>query len=225
MSNKTLGILGLGSQSTLFYIRELNAIFNKKNRGYSTCPFKLLNIDFDAINNLLPAPSKKLDTIVKSYVNELIKLDIDTILVPNITLHETIDRLKIRVPIIHPIHYTVSELKKKNYKKVVLFGSNYTMESSYIKSIFAENGIEVLLPSKKDMKFTDEVRKQVYQETATQDLLNNFNLTIKKYAQSNVVVIACTELSISSTNGNLRILDMARIQINQAVNEIKKNFN
>lgn len=217
METKILGLLGLGSQTTHFYIKELNDYYNNKNAEHNTPPFKILNTNFNKINDLLPTPSKQLKRIVKEYIDELIELDIDAILIPNITLHETIDSLKIETKIIHPIHYTISEIKKQKYKKVVLFGSSYTMKSDYIKSIFTENSIEVLRPSEKDMEFTEEVRKQVYQETATKNLLDNFNLIIKKYAQNNAVVIACTELSIALANDNLRIFDMARIQIKKAV--------
>ena len=213
METKTLGILGLSNQSTLFYIKELNAAFDMKNGNCNTYPFKLLNTNFDKINNLLPTPSKKLDGIVKEYIDELLKLEIDTVLIPNITLHETIDRLKIKAKIIHPIHSVISEIQKYKHKKVILFGSSYTMKSNYIKSAFTKKYIEVLLPSKKDMQFIDGVRKQVYQKTATKDLLDGFNLIIKKYAQNNAVVIACTELSIALKNKNLKVFDMARIQI------------
>lgn len=216
MKTKTLGILGLGNQSTLFYIKELNAAFDMKNGDSSTYPFKLLNTNFDEINNLLPTPSKKLDGIVKYYIDELLKLNVNTLLIPNITLHETIDRLKIKSEIIHPIHTTIAEVQKKNHKKVILFGSSHTMVSNYIKSNFEKNEIEVLLPSKNDMKFVDNVRKQVYQETATKKILTNYNLIIKKYAQNNAVVIACTELSIALKNKNLKIFDMARIQTSHA---------
>lgn len=217
METKTIGILGLGSQSTLFYIKELNGYYNNKNDGHSTCPFKLLNTNFDKINNLLPKPSKQLDSVVKGYIDELIELDINAILIPNITLHETIDRLKIEATIIHPIHSVISEIQTYKHKKVILFGSTYTMESNYIKSAFTENNIEVLLPSENDMQFVDGIRKQVYQNTATKELLDNFNLIVKKYAQNSVVVIACTELSIALENGNLKIFDMTRIQIKQIV--------
>ena len=57
MSNGTLGILGLGSRTTQFYIQELNRMFQAKKGGYSTCPFILLNTDFHKINTFLPEPS------------------------------------------------------------------------------------------------------------------------------------------------------------------------
>src|SRR5690554_3913283 len=153
MASNKLGILGLGSYSTLFYIKELNALYNKKHGGFSTFPFKMLNANFDEINNLLPYVSDELDEIVKTYLNELIDLGVSSVLVPNITLHETTDRLNLEIEIIHPVHLTLSEIQKTQHKKALIFGTKFTMESSYIKSIFEENNIEILMPSEKDILF------------------------------------------------------------------------
>lgn len=212
MEVKTIGILGLGKQTTHFYLKEINDFYNNEHSN-----IKLLNTDFDKINSLLPTPSKQLEHIVKGYIDELTTLDIDAILIPNITLHETIDKLKNEAKIIHPIHTVISELQKYNHKNIILFGSIYTMKSNYIKSIFKDDNIETLLPTNEEMKFIDDVRKQVYQNTATKELLDDFNLIIKKYAQNNAIVIACTELSIALKNENLKVFDMARIQIKNIV--------
>ena len=96
MNKTTLGILGLGSRTTAYYITELNRLYNLYKGGYSSCPFLLWNTNFDTINSLLPNPSKELDSATQQCINEIEKLDIDFILVPNITLHETIDRLRVK---------------------------------------------------------------------------------------------------------------------------------
>lgn len=221
MKPKSLGILGLGSQSTQFYIKELNSLYNKQFKGYSTCPFKLLNTNFDAINNLLPNTSKSLDTIVKQYIDDLISLKVDVILVPNITLHQTLDRLNCSISIVHPLAATITEIHKNKYKKVLLLASIYTMNSTYIKSYFANNDIAVLLPSEEDMQYVDEVRKQIYEGTETKKILKDYNRMVEKYAQNNAVVIACTELSLGLVNNkDLEIFDMSRIQINQSIKVI-----
>lgn len=219
MKSKTIGLLGLGSESTLFYVKELNAAYVIQKEVCDTYPFKLLDTNFIKINNLLPKPSKQLDGIIKTYIDKLIKLNAEQILIPNITLHETVDRLTIDVPIIHPVHTTATEITKRKHKKVVLFGSKYTMTSNYVKNIFEEYNIAISLPSNDEIELIDEIRKQVYQQTATTNLLDNFNLIIKKYAQNNVVVLACTELSLASKIRSKKVFDMARIQIEKAINK------
>ncbi len=213
MKIKTTGILGLGNETTTFYKAELNTAYTKQTDCKNMLPIQLLRTNFDEINNLLPKPSKQLEEILQTYLDELIKLGVAQIIIPNITLHETIDDLKFNIPIVHPVHLTASEIKKNKYKKVVLFGSKYTMESNYIKNIFKEYDIITSLPTKDDMLFIDNVRKQVYQKTSGKELIDNFNLMVKKYAQNNAMVIACTELSVASTNRNGKVFDMVHIQV------------
>ena len=49
-----LGIIGLGSKSTTYYIELLNLFYNKKHGGFNTCPFTMVNINFNEINPFLP---------------------------------------------------------------------------------------------------------------------------------------------------------------------------
>ena len=219
MSKAAVGLLGLGSRSTLYYIKELNRLYNQEKGGYSTFPFVMLNVDFDTINPLLPNTSEALDTVVKTFLDELEKFAITTILIPNITLHETIDRLVIQKKILHPLALSVEKIIEQEWSTIVLFGSLHSMESNYISSYFTAKGIEVQLPSQEDRMFIDEVRKQTYAETETPDLIASYHSILNKYSKNSPVVLACTELSIFKPTDNYRIIDMAQLQIEQAVSE------
>ena len=207
-----LGLLGLGEISTLFYINELEKVIDSNNKSY-----KVYQTNFDEINNILPHPSEKLKEIVSKNINSLLNLDVNTLLIPNITLHQTMDSLKLDVNVIHPLKETVVSLKKENCTEVVLLGSIYTMQSDYIKLYFSEHGISIKTPLENEQSFIDNLRKKVFLQTANAALIADYNLIIKKYAQKNAVVIACTELSVASQISNGRIFDMARIQIKEAL--------
>ncbi len=218
MQKLKLSILGLGSRSTLFYLKELNKLYQKQKGGYSTYPLLLLNANFDEINQLLPEPSAELDSIVQGYLNEIEKLDAEYSLIPNITLHETIDRLNIKSKFLHPVVLTAAKINANNWREIVLFGSLQTMQSDYISSIFSAKCINTVFPSAKDKLLIDKVRKQVYNETETEEMINNFHLLVEKYSKNNPVVLACTELSIlNSENQNKRVVDMTQEQLTAAV--------
>lgn len=218
MDKPAFAILGLGSRSTLFYIKELNKLYNEKNGAYSTCPLLLLNANFNDINPLLPNRSKQLDAVVQQYINAIEKLDIDHILIPNITLHDTVDNLSVQKKIIHPLPLSVSKIKANKHSKIVLFGSLYSMQCSYINAYFKSNNIEVVWPSQTDMQAIDNIRKAIYSETETDDLIKNYHLLIAKYSKDFPVVLACTELSILKPTDHSNIFDMAQIQIETAIN-------
>ncbi|MBD3861950.1 aspartate/glutamate racemase family protein [Olleya marilimosa] len=216
----TLGVLGLGSYSTLFYIKTLNAMYNKKYGGFSTCPFKLLNVDFDAINKLLPNTSNALDTIVKTHLNTLDALKVDNILVPNITLHETIDRLQIKTNVIHAIQETISKITGNNHVNITIFGTLYTMQSNYLTSQFTAQNINIVKASDADMQLIDNLRIAVYNGDTNPKQLNIFNDLLNKYTKNGIVVLACTELSVINTSNSKLVYDMARIQIQAAIKSI-----
>ena len=207
-----LGLLGLGKISTMFYVNELEKVLDSKNKS-----LKVYKTNFDEINNLLPNPSEKLKEIVSKNINSLLNLDVNTLLIPNITLHQTIDSLKLDVNVIHPLKETVVRLKKENFTEVVLLGSIYTMQSDYIKKYFSENGISIKTPLKNEQIFIDNLRKKVFIQSEDAALIEDYNLIIKKHAQKNAVVITCTELSVASQISNGKIFDMARIQIEEAL--------
>jgi len=217
MEKTKLGLLGLGSRTTAFYLSEINRFYNQEKGGYSTCPLLLLNTNFDTINSLLPSPSDALATIVQEYVEELEKMDIELLLIPNITLHETVDRLKIQTKIIHPLHLAVHKITLNNWTTVVLFGSLYSMQSDYIRTYFKVHGIEIVLPSITDRLLIDEVRKQVYSELETPELIKNYHFLIEKYSNKHPIVLACTELSILKPQNNHKLIDMVELQIIEAV--------
>ena len=208
----SLGLLGLGEISTMFYVNELEKVLDSKNKS-----LKVYKTNFDEINNLLPNPSEKLKEIVSKNINSLLNLDVNTLLIPNITLHQTINNLKIEVNVIHPLRETVVRLKKENFTEVVLLGSIYTMQSDYIKKYFSENGISIKTPLKNEQIFIDNLRKKVFIQSEDAALIEDYNLIIKKHAQKNAVVITCTELSVASQISNGKIFDMARIQIEEAL--------
>lgn len=217
MLNTKLAVLGLGSRSTLFYLSELNRLYNNKKGDYSTCPFLLLNTNFNSINTLLPNTSKQLDTVMNGYIKEIAIFNAPYLLIPNITLHETIDRLDITTSVLHPITLSIKRIKENNWDKVVLFGSLFSMHASYIKDQFLDNGIDVILPKEEDMLFIDDVRKQVYNETESVECIEKYHNLTSIYSAKNPVVLSCTELSILKLKGNKNVLDMADLQIEEAI--------
>lgn len=220
MDTTPLGILGLGSRTTSFYLSELNRLYHDKKGGYSTCPLLLLNTNFNAINSLLPHPSKTLNSLVQQYLFQLNKLNIAHLLIPNITLHETIDDLSFSTNLIHPVSTTVLKIKQKPYRTIVLFGSLYSMQSPYLNNLFKSNNITPVYPSEEDMLFIDQFRKHVYNQTETKALTNHYHNLIANYTKTHPVVLACTELSILKPKNAPNLFDMAQIQIETAINRI-----
>ncbi|MCX7548162.1 hypothetical protein OS188_09370 [Xanthomarina sp. F1114] len=215
-----LGILGLGNRSTLFYIDTLNTAYNNEEKAYSTFPFLLYNTDFNEINPYLPDNFKKLLPTLSECFNQLERLPISHLLVPNITLHEAIDKLKTPFPILHPLALSLNYLKENKKEQVVIFGSKYTMTSRYISNYLAKEDIEATSPSKKDMEFIDNLRTKIYSNSETPSEIEAYNMLVKKYSRNALVMIACTELSILKSS--IDVLDLTCLQVEKAL-KLHKN--
>lgn len=212
-----LGILGLGNRSTLFYIDELNKRYNKQHAEYSTFPFLLYNSDFSLLNPYLPNDFKKLVPQLTTYLKELEGLGVTHLLILNITLHETLDKMDCRLSVIHPITIAIKMLKEKNATEAVVFGSGYTMQSDYLRSKFLEEGIKLISPTEDEMALIDQMRRQVYYQKESQEGVDKYRELLKSYTSRTSVLLACTELSVVNFDTDSRVVDMALCQIDAAV--------
>lgn len=210
---KNLKIIGLGGRSTQFYVQYFNELYLKKHGGYATCPFTLINIDFNEINPFLPddftelAPKMKL--ILKQFDNKS-----DIIVIPNITLHETTDLLPFN-NIIHPVRAIILKLKKLKIDHITLVGSYYTSYSKKVIEQFDAAHIKVSVLAETDINLIDKVRSNVYNNDESNAHIQEFNTLLHKYNKQAAVVTACTELSIVIDQVFFE-LDLARTQIERA---------
>jgi len=221
-----IGLLGLGSHSTLYYIEKLNHQYNCINGGYSTCPLKLLNTNFDKINPYLPCEFEPLIPVVKKYIEDLNSLNVSKILIPNITLFETIDQIdfntEILNKIIHPIKIMRESLKHLNEKDVIILGSKYTMTSNYVSS-FTPNKISLL--SEDEYLKIENIRNKVFHEGVSNDHVDYLVSISNKYYDK-IIVIACSELSI--INSRLPIsknkIDLVQLQFEELIFKVNKGI-
>ncbi|MBQ0767703.1 MAG: aspartate/glutamate racemase family protein [Bizionia sp.] len=223
-NRKQLGVLGLGNRSTLFYINALNTAFNYQEKGYSTFPFVLYNTDFNSINPYLPNDFDKLVPVISEVITSLEQLPITHLLIPNITLHETIDRVHIPFKILHPLSLCIKVLKQKKKTSAIVFGTRYTMNSSYFRDYFSSEGIQIQAPLEEDMMFIDQFRKNIYTNTETEAQKITYFKLLKKYNTQAPVILACTELSVLYTkNDDFKSVDLVTLQIEEALRLYKNN--
>jgi aspartate racemase len=222
MKNKSIGILGLGNRSTLFYVDELNKKFNSLFEGYSTCPFILYNTNFDNVNPYLPNNFSKLEPLLLHYIKKIKELGINFLLVPNISLHETLDRINIDLEIAHPVQLTIDKLMESKQTEAVIFGSLYSMQSNYLKKTFLQRGILLVEPVVEHKKFIDYIRKQIYYDQESKRDMEEYRRLLNLYSKDRALIIACTELSVYTSQIQNNIFDMASLQIEKTLALFKK---
>lgn len=211
-STKNIGILELGAYTTSYYLEEIKKIgFSNSTK---TIQIKVHPTNFDRINMHLPYGFKELIPIVEKEIIATNELGIDVLVIPNMTLHLTVDQMNlptnIRNKIIHPFHEIIQELKSKNVNKISLFGTRHTMQSEYIKAYFISENISISEISQKDIQEIDALRLAVYARGPSVSLSKEFQNLGAKYINP---VIICTELSLI----NRDFYDASTTQIKVAV--------
>lgn len=154
---------------------------------------------------------------LKVYFDKIQQLRVSHLLIPNITLHETADKIidVYTFQIIHPLRLLNKKLLDIKDDRVVLLGTTYTMQSQYIKRALNEKGIDIIGINEKQAALTEAVRLAVYKGEKADNLVYEL---IESFDIDTTFVIACTELSIAlSAINNIRIFDLAALQIQNAV--------
>lgn len=214
-----IGLLGLGARSTEFYIHQLNKKYHEIKGDYHTFPFILYNIDFEDINPHLPNNFEKLLPCLKKHFKELKKLSIKRLLIPNITLHEALQKFDHGIELIHPIDLSISHLKVHNIDRIVLFGSQFTMTDTYVRSKLEKENIEIVSLEKEYVLNIDHIRKLVYSYEENKIAVESFKRILTLYSANSTVLLACTELSLiyNEFAPNTNVVDMVQLQIEKAL--------
>ena len=207
------GILGLGFESTQYYVKEIQRKFKADNSDFSTCPYLLYQIDFQEINPFLPNQFEILIPKLQEVFNNIKSIGIKKLLVPNITLHETLDQINLPVEIYDPVQLGIDYLKENSIREVFIFGTKYTMNSAYLRTRFCDIGNVLKLPEKDDQDWIDHFRKKVFNKEEKEEEISEFQRLIKEYAVENPVMIACTELSLYALTEDKSCIDLAALQI------------
>jgi len=223
-TSQRLGLLGLGSQSTRFYIRLINDRYNALHGGYSTCPFVMLNVDFDRINPFLPDDLERLEPVVLDVLREARSLGIGRLIIPNITLHDAVDRVLEQsgepLHIVHPVELAAAAIRAAGHHKVTVLGTRHTMRPGPLWDAFQRQGIELQAPEEMYQEHMEELRNLMFEgkEATGPTMAFQYMLWAMKVKPA---LVACTELSMALPEPVAEgVFDMARIQIEEAIRQI-----
>lgn len=204
---KKIGLLGGTSWTSTFgYYSFLNQGVHKIYGEFHSAPLFLYSIDYNGIkqNYNLPDGWKKIPDLLLAELNTLWQLPIDGFMICNNTLHKAYDILcqqgliDVNLPIFHALALTAQQAKAKNYRKIVLLGTSYTMQSDFFKDYFYQQNIDVIIPKSQEISDIQamQTRLSVGQQTA-HDFIFFENLLRHYQPQADSIVLGCTELPLA----------------------------
>jgi len=199
---KTIGIIGgISWESTAEYYKILNHEINKRIGGRHSARILMYSFDFDEIYNF--NQKEDYDSIRDRLIEEAVNLEnagSELLLLGANTAHKWAKDVKekINIPLIHIAEATGRAIKKAGIKKVLLLGTNLTMEGDFIKGRLSYDfGIEVLVPEAEDREIVsniiyDELILGEFKESSRQKILK----VITGFNDIEGVILGCTELPL-----------------------------
>ena len=224
---KTIGLLGgMSYESTTIYYQSINEHVQKKLGGAHSAKIMLYSYDYDILKDTLEKEDYDMlssQLIEKAKVLE--QAGVDAIAMCANTVHIVSDQVQeaIKVPLIHIADATMREAKKKGLKRLLLLGTNYTMESRLYHDVSRTYGIDILTPEKGDR---DHIHHIIYNELIKGQFLKESKSSIlsimDKHQTIDGVILGCTELPllIKSKDINVELLNTLDIHVQSIVDFI-----
>ena len=221
---KKIGLVGgISWTSTLDYYKFINEGVNEKLGGLNFAECVIYSLNFGDIYT--QSWDNSYDLLFNA-CDSLKKSGIDGIALCANTAHLYADRLQeaINLPVVHIVTETAKEINKKEFKKIGLLGTKFTMEMDFCKNKFEEFGLEVLIPD------NQETRDYI-QFTLREELGIGFinPQTKKRYIEiakelvdrgAECIVLGCTEIPmlISQDDFEIPVFDTTKIHCDAIVN-------
>jgi aspartate racemase len=228
---KTLGIIGgLGPESTIDYYQKIIALYRERQRdgGY---PHFVINsidlrkgLDFMDANDLVGMADYLLEGI-----GTLVRAGADFGLISANTPHIVFEELasSSSIPLISIVEATCATAKRRNLKRLALFGTRYTMQAAFYQKVFSRESIELLTPEAEDQDYIhDKYFSELVPGKFLPDTRAGFLAIVDRMkAKSDIdgVILAGTELPLilrDPDHNGIPFVNTTKIHVEAAVDQM-----
>ncbi len=173
--------------------------------------FHTVQVDFDPINALLPNRLQEAAMLLQPYF-EVLERQKQPYILANITLHEAVQYFTFTPKYFISIGDILQQELSENLDKVVILGTQYTMNHSFIPSLISNQGVEQLPADLQDE--VNELRK-VYNHGGDPERSKKLFQKLEQFSDHKFM-IACTELAMVLKDANpdpsLKIIHLPLLQ-------------
>lgn len=223
-----IGIVGgIGPMSTIDYYRDIIEQYRERS-GKDEYP----DIVIDNVNmpELIKAFSKndeyKVTKIILTAIHHLKAAGADVVAMASNTPHILFSEIEKQssLPMISIVDSTCDYIVEKNYKKVIIFGTRFTMESGLYAAALKELGIETITPSSEDIEalhgiIFPNLENGIIIPEDKEKMIAIANKYINEF-QGDSLILGCTEIPLMIQEGDIDIplINTAQLHIEAIVN-------
>ncbi len=224
---KTIGLLGgMSWESTESYYRALNEGVKAKLGGLHSAKVLLHSFDFADIEaQQLAADWSASADMLGSAAAGLEAAGADFIMICTNTMHKVADEVeeRIGIPLLHIADATAEVIKSRNFKRVALLGSDYTMVQDFYKGrLLDKHGIETIVPDEADRKVVHDI---IFEELCRGVVSDESRTAYVRIIESlnaqgaEAVILGCTEIAllVGSAHTDVPLIDTTQTHAEAAV--------
>jgi len=234
---KKFGLVGgVGYLATLDYYKKINEGFKKRlenpPKSGSNPPMVIESINIaDAYSLANQKNWQDFTMLFSDAIHRLQKAGAEFAAIAANTAHIVFDDIQAAspIPLIGIVDETAKEAKKQGIKKMIIFGTNFTMGSSMYEAKCAQFDLEAISPNEADRKIIHDIifpnlESGIVLEDEKETLLS-IARKMQKEHNTDALVLGCTELPFAIKNGDLEtiLLDTGVIHINAILDGILAN--
>lgn len=201
---KTIGILGgMAPESTAEYYRILISLTRKGDWGRKYPEIIIYSLDFDQFyKNLSAGNNSEVISILSNGIDVLERAGADFGLMASNTPHMFFDEVKRNSSIflLSIVRATAEEAMRRNYEKVGLLGTSFTMDGNFYKKEFEKKGIHLTVPNEEERKY---IHGKIFEEIADGKFVKETRNEIFRIVERmknedgiDAAVLGCTELPL-----------------------------
>ncbi|OXB06463.1 aspartate/glutamate racemase family protein [Flavobacterium pectinovorum] len=224
---KTIGLIGgMSWESSSLYYQIINRTTQEKLGGVHSAKCILYSVDFNEIALLQKEGNwEKLGELMVEAAQSLEKGGADFIVLCTNTMHKLSDEIEasVSIPLIHIGDAAAQKIKEKNFKKVGLLGTSFTMEQDFFKGrLLNRHQIETIIPDETQRAaihriIYDELVKGIVNNESRNIVLEIISDLIDKGAEG--IILGCTEIELLINNEftTAELFNTAEIHAKKAV--------
>jgi aspartate racemase len=224
---KTIGLLGgMTCESSLVYYKLVNEMAREKLGGNHSAASVMVSVDFGEIDPLMERG--EWDRVLAAMVKTARQIEsggADFLVLCTNTMHKFVEPIgrEIKIPILHIVDATASEIRKRGLAKVGLLGTRFTMEEDFYSGRLREkHGIESLTPDGGDRALVhrvimEELSRGIVKPASREEYWRIIGDLAARGAQG--IILGCTEipLLVRQEQGELPLFDTTTIHARAAV--------
>ncbi|MFW6080741.1 MAG: aspartate/glutamate racemase family protein [Desulfosalsimonas sp.] len=201
---KKIGIIGgIGPESTVDYYKLIINAFHERQADLDYPDIIIYSANLSHLVKILESRDwQRLTDWLLEKVNSLHKAGAEFAVIGSNTPHVVFEQVisGSSLPMLSIVEATRDHARKRNFRKLGLLGTKFTMEWGFYAKAFDGYDMSVVVPEKDEQELIhhrlfSEIELGIIKESTRQELLSIVEKMIRKYS-IDAVILGCTELPL-----------------------------